>query len=448
MTSLSAIEVESSSVLQSPTLRALNGIFQLLDNQGKRYAVLHGYEDIEKQAATDLDILIDPEISPGFLYKLLARNQQNLGMRIIRRNGSFYSLAIENLQGSSNFVHLDFTSRLVVDGYEYADAETILDNRVRFQDLWVPSISAQFSGYFLRRILQQRFDQKAETRLKRLIQLDSGACLKEIRENSILNGKTQIMLEEAVIDGNWQPVFESKCQIENQIHGRLNRDSVFSRTAEKWKNRIRRAINPGGFSLVILGQDGAGKSTLINSLLTKNKLPFDEMEVAGFAPALHTIIQKGTKDTSTPHALPPRPFLLSLVKAGYWFVHAVFGQFAIRRKKMGNSLIAFDRHFMDVLVDPIRYRYGGPGVLLGMIYFFTATPDLIVLLDAPAEVLHARKPELEMSERVRQRQAYLDLVSSIPYAITLDATKGADEIEATVVTRIVDAMSDRFSRRV
>ena len=70
---------------------------------------------------------------------------------------------------------------------------------------------------------------------------------------------------------------------------------------------------------------------------------------------------------------------------------------------------------LDAIVDPKRYRYGGPIWLLNLIWKITPKPDLIVLLDAPAEVIQQRKKEVPFEETAERllatvRPAYAQLV--------------------------------------
>ncbi len=55
-------------------------------------------------------------------------------------------------------------------------------------------------------------------------------------------------------------------------------------------------------------------------------------------------------------------------------------------------------------------------------------PDLWILLDAPAEVLQARKQEVPFEETVRQRQAYLDLVNGFNNSVIIDASQTIDKV--------------------
>ncbi len=74
-------------------------------------------------------------------------------------------------------------------------------------------------------------------------------------------------------------------------------------------------------------------------------------------------------------------------------------------------------------------------------------PDFWVLLDAPPEVLQARKQEVPLSETTRQRNAYLGLMQEMDNAAVVDASQGLDEVAADVNAAILNFMAERTKRR-
>jgi O-antigen/teichoic acid export membrane protein len=71
-------------------------------------------------------------------------------------------------------------------------------------------------------------------------------------------------------------------------------------------------------------------------------------------------------------------------------------------------------------------------------------PDLLVVLDAPGDVLHGRKPE-HLPERLeRDRQGYLSLAHRVPGAIVVDASKPFEEVRRDVTDNVWRAYQRRF----
>ncbi len=113
-----------------------------------------------------------------------------------------------------------------------------------------------------------------------------------------------------------------------------------------------------------------------------------------------------------------------------------------------STFVVFDRYYHDLLVDPLRYRYGGPMWLARWVGKLIPEPDLWILLDAPAEVLQSRKREVPMNETARQREAYLRLVQGMDNGVVVDASQPLDDVVREVNMRILDLMAARTARRL
>ncbi len=136
------------------------------------------------------------------------------------------------------------------------------------------------------------------------------------------------------------------------------------------------------------------------------------------------------------------PFV-SVLRACYWFVYDNWGRLPVRLVKARGGLVLFDRHLIDILIDPVRYRYGGPRFVLDLLARLTPKPDLVILLHAPGEVLHARKPEMTLAETKRQARAYLDLVRALPNGHVVDASQGFEKVSRDIEDILLDARARR-----
>lgn len=135
-----------------------------------------------------------------------------------------------------------------------------------------------------------------------------------------------------------------------------------------------------------------------------------------------------------PHGKPLRSALISIAKIIVWLMEEWYAH--LFQDQRGAWLMC-DRYYHDLLVDPIRYRYGGPLWIARLIGKLVPQPDLWVLLDVPATVLQMRKQEVSCEESERQRQAYLAFVREQPEHVIVDAALSLD----CVVTKVDNAIA-------
>ena len=197
--------------------------------------------------------------------------------------------------------------------------------------------------------------------------------------------------------------------------------------------------------VVILGPDGSGKSSVIESLVNTSGKYFRDVDSYHLFPTR----KSGGPDTAAspvtePHGLAARGLLESVLKLGYYLVLYIGGYWLnIRSRSRAGGLIVFDRYYQDLLVDPLRYRYGGPMWLARLFANLIPRPDLWILLDAPAEVLQARKQEVPFEESARQREAYLKLVGAMKNGVVVDASRNLDEVVGDVNAAIRRSMAEK-----
>lgn len=194
--------------------------------------------------------------------------------------------------------------------------------------------------------------------------------------------------------------------------------------------------------IVILGPDGAGKSSVIQGLMRRVDQPGGRaVKVRHLKPQV-ILPQRGEPGAivTDPHGKPPRSALTSLAKILVWLIEEWCADLFMDRNR---TLLICDRYYHDLLIDPLRYRYGGPLCAARLVGRLMPRPRLWVLLDAPAEVLQARKQEVTAAESARQRQAYLAFVRQQREYAIVDAAQPLDEVIAEVerAVRSIDGVN-------
>jgi thymidylate kinase len=174
------------------------------------------------------------------------------------------------------------------------------------------------------------------------------------------------------------------------------------------------AIRRRGIDVTVLGPDGAGKSTVARSLGAMTAIPTRTIYLGLYGSGLD-----GT-----------RRFGLARRLGRVWR-----GWLAGRWHRLRGRLVVYDRHALDA-------RMGRPGrttkarLRRWILGHAIPEPDLVLILDAPAEVLFARKGEHDIASLADQRRRYLELAASLRHARVVDVDRDADAVRRDVTGRI------------
>jgi thymidylate kinase len=436
--------------------RILLGVFESLDRAGIPYCVLHGYESYPERIKSDVDGVISANVSPAQLAALFHQNRIRLGAEVVHfrhYRGFFIVLAGKNVDGSPCFLQLDLRVNYEMGDLQFYTGSEVLQSRRRHNQFWVPATDVEFGCYLVRKIAKGTLDDEQGQRLSKLYEQDPAGCRQQIAR--YWSPRSTALLITAASSGDWEPVRRILGRLGTEVRKRalLRRPlQVFGTWLCRMAGRAKRCCRPdSGLDVVFLGPDGAGKSSVIRSVSQEAVGAFNKATRYSFPPALlRRLHRHPPRPDPLPHAVPPRSFLASVSRAVlYWFVYHTLGYFVTVHLALASStLVLHDRHLVDALVDPRRYRYGGPLWLLRLIWRLIPKPDLVILLDAPPEVLQARKQEVPFEETTRQREAYLSLVRTMRNGHIVDVDRPLQEVVDEVNDLILRHLTTRIARRL
>jgi hypothetical protein len=104
------------------------------------------------------------------------------------------------------------------------------------------------------------------------------------------------------------------------------------------------------------------------------------------------------------------------------------------------GLVVVERGFVDIAVDPRRYRLRVSPTLVDTLARLLPRPDVTIVLEAPPETITARKAELSATEVRRQLAAWDARAHN---AVHLDVSRPLEEVVADARSAVMAALEQR-----
>jgi hypothetical protein len=235
---------------------------------------------------------------------------------------------------------------------------------------------------------------------------------------------------------------------------RIRTPKRFATLAFRQARRVTtRLLNPTGTTVLVVGPDGVGKSTLAAQLADACTGLFRRSTRIhwrpGVLPRPGGIAGKKPPDVSAPHGRTGHGVALSLLLVVYfWFDFLLGGMLRILPVRTRTGLVIWERGWWDLRVDPMRYRLSSLPRLIGLLGRLLPSPDLALILVAPPEIVQARKCELAVEEILAQQERWATALPRGISRVVLDASQSPDQILAQAREAIIDDLERRTARQL
>ena len=454
MTSNSLIDVDNQSLSTAQVKgRVARALISVLSEKCKAYCMLSGYERLPDLYDSDIDFMVgqeDFERMPALIEEVARQSNTRLFLSVEHEiNARAYYLA--SLSGPElTFIQPDSTSNYRHFGSLWLRADEVLSaRRWHSSGFWIPSPAHEFAYYLIKRFNKRDLGPEHSSRLHRLYAEDSVGCDRMIAR--FWSGYQGSALRRMAKSDDWAELQTSFESFRRKMK-RTTAESLVQKIISSPKHAIHwlgRMFRPTGGWIAFIGPDGSGKSLMIDVIRQQYFFAFRRARCFHMRPKF--LLGKATNGSAVtnPHGQPPRGYLASIAKVFFLVADYFLGYVFKLLPALGSTrLIIFDRYIYDLLVDSKRVRYSGPAWLLRMAAALVPSPDLVILLDAPAEVLWSRKQEVPFEEVARQRVAYLNLARNLSSAVVVNSAQPVPDVIHDVNRAIVDHYSRRTAHRL
>ena len=424
----------------------LRVLFRSLDRHAIRYCVLHSWEGLPEELPSDLDLAVDAGDARRFRLAVAdLRAEGYLPIQCLNYavRGYYYVFAWWE-DGELTTAAIDITLEHRRAGLVLASSRELIAGRVAHGEFWIPAPAVEFAYLLDKKILKGEMSVRHARRLAALA-VELGPERAAAVAARLFGARWKRQVVEASAAGTlgdllrplriarWRTVLARDPLNPVRYWG-----ANLPRLARRW-------LRPTGLFLVMLGPDGAGKSSLGEQLPPAMGPAFRRHKRIHSGPLVWPSKEQPVSD---PHGRPGYPAWSSIIRLcahaadhqlGYWL--------KIRPVLARSGLVLFERFFLDRLVDARRYRYGGPQWLVRALCRLVPQPELLLVLDAPEDVILSRKQEISAEAVRRQRPLYRSLLRDARAGCLIDAARAPEEVLRQAVRAATDYLAARFERR-
>ena len=425
-------------------------LFRLLNQREVRYCLLRLPQPETGDPSSPVELTVhheDRNILPSLFQSLRKKGFLFIQRIPLAANDFRYDFA-SSMDADARFFSV-IVREIFPSGHLMARNDEIFARRMKQGELWVLNESDEFC-YLLSRIsLEGKIGVREENRLGELAKLLGPAAVEKIAAELFGDAPRENIMD-ACLDGQWNNALQrGGNRLLRLKFWRFPIDCV-KYWLLQFRGALRRRLHPCGVMIVILGPDGAGKSTM-----TRKISEFFEPLFAGHRNMIWRpqVLIPGPKVESPsfdpPHTKPPHGALRSVIKlfgvvADYWVSYPTLLWSLLSR----GTIITVDRDIHDILVDQVRYRYGGPLWLMKIAVALAPFPDaMYLILDAEDDIILNRKNEVAPAELSRQRKAYAELSAKLPNSSVIRTDHGVETSTSAIAKALLTYMANRNEDR-
>jgi thymidylate kinase len=412
--------VEGEQVLKLPTTvvrlptpeaginGAMRGAFDALDSSGIAWALLRGADALDR-ASGDVDVLLDAAAEAEVDAVLLSAGF----VRVPAPGHGTHRFYVSYDATLDRWMQLDIVTDVAFgprQQFQTSLAPELLDRRRR-----LGTVTALHQGdafwHLALHLLLSRGQVPAHHRdvLRSSAREACGSPVEAFVRT--LRPRVASRLPAAVEAEDWRAV----AGLGRELRYAWYRRAGLGVGARSAIHRIERHLPPrgtaGGISVAMLGPDGAGKTTLARALRSSTPLP---------ATYVYLGVWRESRFEEQLRRILGARLALRLTKL-------MLKRILIAWRRRRGQLVLLDRYTLDADLPCDDLDLKGR-ISAKLVRRTNADPDLMILLDAPVELMYERKGEHGVAELQLRRKAYHAMSKRFAQMVVIDAEQSRDEV--------------------
>lgn len=216
-------------------------------------------------------------------------------------------------------------------------------------------------------------------------------------------------------------------------------------------------------TVALIGPDGAGKSTIAREIVRLMPLPTRYLYMGVNLEASNLMLPTTRIALAIKRRRGGRPDMMaanrpqtrgrrrgviggarSALRTTNWLAEEVFREIVATWFRIRGHVVVYDRLFLaDYYAQDLAQADSERPVASRVHGFFLRhvyrKPELVILLDSPAAVLHARKPESSLEYLEQRRRDYRELATVVPRMEIVDVNRPLSAVVDEILALILDA---------
>lgn len=385
--------------------------FSLLENSGCPWMLLRGEEDLARPSG-DVDLLISEPLLP-----IIDRILEEAGFcRVLAHGHGTHRFYFRYVPDVDLWIKLDVVSDIAFGKFQELPTDLAagcLQRRVALGPLRLPEMRDKAWLQILHLVLDKGLiapERETAARAAAAVATASGPVA------SFLDGKFGDLKAQSLLDlllcGNFQEVPATAEWMASNWSGHTS----FGRRITSLSNAILRRVGPHlkgrGPVVGVLAPDGAGKTTLLAELGSHTPLPSRYVYMGLWANS------------------PYDPYIRKV--PGGVLARKVFrilrGGLTARYVSLRGRIVLMDRLAEDTLLPSPKGKSRLGALTDSLALRLQPTPDIVLVLDVPGELMFSRKGEHSPQKLEEWRRAYLSLAANLPSARMVDASQTVADV--------------------